>query len=200
MGGSGLRSGIVTREEIEKVYGLLMYENMLVCRICEETGLRVGDVLAIKTEDLKQRMTVRESKTGKPKRVRFRNELYSAIKRNAGTVYVFEGRTDIQKHRTRQAVWKDLKRASLALRMPRDFSVHGLRKMYAVQLSEAGYSADEVQKALNHSDLAITLLYLMAAHIGQKKRVNTPRRRPRRAGRKIEPAKTKNVSPKKNEP
>ena len=77
------------------------------------TGLRVGDVLKLTTEQVKrQRFTVRESKTGKTRRVYLPAKLQLQLLAQAGRLYAFEGRTDWRKHRTRQAVWKDTVRCA----------------------------------------------------------------------------------------
>lgn len=89
------------------------------------TGLRISDVLSIETDKLRDkngelgnrnRITVRELKTGKNRRVYLPNELLEKMIRIAGKYYVFEGRINPKKHRTRQAVAKDMKRARQILR------------------------------------------------------------------------------------
>lgn len=65
------------------------------------TGLRISDVLSIETDKLRDkngelgnrnRITVRELKTGKNRRVYLPNELLEKMIRIAGKYYVFEGR------------------------------------------------------------------------------------------------------------
>ena len=58
------------------VLAAMMPENRLVMETCIATGLRASDVLNLRTERLRQRMTVRELKTGKTRRVYFPRELY----------------------------------------------------------------------------------------------------------------------------
>lgn len=75
---------------------------------------------------------------------------------------MFEGRDDITRHRTRQAVWADLKRARKALRLKQNVAPHSARKGYAVDLLQRGGELDKVQRALNHSHESDTLIYALA--------------------------------------
>lgn len=179
-GGDLMRTDYISPGDLEAVFRALTPENELVLRVCEETGIRVGDALSLRTDDLKERMTIVESKTGKRRRIRFRRALLDALKSNAGGVYVFEGRLDATKHRTRQAVWKDIKRAAKAFRITQNVGPHSVRKLYAVELAKRGYELDEIQKRLNHDSAAVTALYLMAGLIATDTRPKLgPKRRAR---------------------
>lgn len=75
----------------------------------------------------------------------------------------FSGRTSPHKHRTRQAVWKDVKRAAKAFRLPQNVGVHSFRKVYAVdQLKKGKGNLGKVQRALNHADVSTTMIYAMS--------------------------------------
>ena len=50
--------------EVEHVLAALTPSNRLVVRVSLHTGLRVSDVLALRTEQLKPSFWVKESKTG----------------------------------------------------------------------------------------------------------------------------------------
>ena len=43
--------------------------NRLVCRVCVDTGLRVGDVVSLRTAQLARQFWITEQKTGKRRRV-----------------------------------------------------------------------------------------------------------------------------------
>lgn len=164
-----LRVEWLTREEIDTALRLLTPANRLVMEVSISTGLRVGDVLALRSDRLRQRMTVRESKTGKSRRVTIPAALYDKVAAQAGAVWVFEGALDRNRHRTRQAVWKDLKRAAKAARIRVNAGPHSARKIYAVELyRRKGIKA--AQAALNHDDQAVTLLYALADQL----RLNGP--------------------------
>lgn len=151
------------RREMEHVFAALTPPNRLVCRVAVHTGLRVGDVLKIPTEKLGTQFWITEQKTGKRRRVNLPRELVEDIKAQAGPEWAFPGARDPAKHRTRQTVWADVKRAAKAFRMPQNVGVHSLRKRYAVeQLERTGGNFAKVQRLLNHADMATTMIYAMS--------------------------------------
>lgn len=166
-----MRTDYIRREQAEHLLSALMPQNRLALEVSLSTGLRLGDVLNIKTCQLKQRMSVVESKTGKRKTVRLSNELLDELLRRSGNIYAFEHRTDPRKHRTRQAVWKDLKRASKLFRLPSALNVapHSMRKIYAVGKFKRTCNIKDVQALLNHSNEAVTWLYVNAELLAQRK-------------------------------
>jgi integrase len=157
-------------KELEHVYAALMPANALVCKVAAETGLRIGDVLSLRTEDLKPQMWITEHKTGKRRRINFRKATLDAMRKSAGEQWVFESPMDASKHRTRQAIWKDVRRAAVAFRLPQHVSPHSLRKKWAVeQYHKHGGDLQAVQKAMCHSSPAITMIYAMADQLYQSK-------------------------------
>lgn len=166
-------SEYVPKEELGHVYAALMPANRLACQVSEVTGLRISDVLALRTAQLSkgQRFTVREAKTNKSRRVLIPRRLYSALLAQAGEIWVFPGARDPQKHRTRQAVWADIKRAAKAFRLPQSVTPHSLRKVYAVGEWERTGDLAKVGKALNHEPThpETTMLYAMAAELYRRK-------------------------------
>lgn len=194
--------------ELGHVLAALTPSNALVMRVCLHTGLRLGDVLALRTDDLfprpehhagrtrgtppaahqaadggargraaKNRATtdappdeqpprlqfwICEQKTGKRRRVNLTRALADEMAANAGEIWIFEGASDPTKHRTRQAVWADVKRAAKAFRLPQNVAPHSVRKVYAVDLLRKYHDVRRVQRALNHSNPAVTMIYAMA--------------------------------------
>jgi len=144
--------------------------NRIVCQVCLHTGLRVGDVLALKTAQLGRQFWVTEAKTGKRRRVNLTDELLTQIRAQAGKVWAFPSPRDRAKPRTRQAVWADVKRAAKAFRLRQNVAPHSFRKVYAVELMRRCGDAKQVQRALNHSDYATTMIYIMAAELLEAKR------------------------------
>ena len=155
---------------------LLTPPNRLACQLALHTGLRINDVLSLRTEQLRPRLTVREAKTGKGRRITIPSKLLANIREQAGETWAFPGR-DPERHRTRQAVWSDIKRAQKALRLPNNIGPHSLRKTYAVRQYAKSGDLGKVQAALNHSDVAVTVLYAMADHLTQQRRKSGTKRR-----------------------
>lgn len=174
-----MKTEYLLNREVELVLAALTPENRLVMRTALATGLRVGDVLALKTTQLKPHFWVTESKTGKRRQVGLPEPLLSDIKKAAGEIWAFPGRNG-KKPRTRQAVWKDVKRAAEAFRIPQNVGPHSARKVYAVELMAKYGDIDRVQKALNHSSPTVTLIYAMADKALEAKN----KRRRARAGRR----------------
>jgi integrase len=151
-------------EQVEKVLSLLTPVNRVVMRVALHTGLRISDVLSLKKSDIDkgQQFWITESKTGKRKRIALTADLLRDMQSVCGSFWVFENRTDRAKHRSRQAVWRDVKRAERALRLPQNIGTHSARKVYAVRLMEEYGSIPKVQKALNHDRDSTTMIYAMA--------------------------------------
>lgn len=166
------------QREIDKVLSVLTPQNALVMRVALHTGLRVGDVLSLKTEKLCSRFWITEAKTGKRRQIGLPQPLLDDLKKQAGKTWVFPG-VNPSKHRTRQAVWKDVKRAAIAFRLPQNVAPHSFRKAYAVDLLAKYGDIEKVQRALNHSSISVTLIYAMA----DKQLESKSNRRRKAAGR-----------------
>lgn len=161
-----MRTEYIHKQEMQHILAALMPPNRLAMELSLATGLRITDVLTIKTEAVQaakdRRLTVRESKTGKLRRVTLPVELYQRALSLAGKLYVFEHRLDWRKHRTRQAVFKDMKRAAELFRVNVNVAPHSARKVYAVEAMRRTGDLKRVQALLNHSSEGVTLLYAMA--------------------------------------
>lgn len=159
-----MRSEYIFREEMKHVLAALSPENRLACEISLATGMRIGDVLKITRKQAEQgRFTYYESKTGKARRVRLPVELQQRCNLyHRGSLFVFPSRLNAKKTRTRQAVYKDLRRAADLFRIKQHISPHSMRKIYAVDQYHKTGDLKRVQSLLNHDHEATTMLYAMA--------------------------------------
>lgn len=176
------RTDYIYQRQLDRVLGLLMPGNSLVVRVQLHTGLRVGDVLRL-TFPLRNQMWLTEGKTGKRRHIGLPQQLIDAIAadavqyipqqmrryiwetppRGVAPLWAFPSPRGYKKHRTRQAVWKDIKRAAHACRLGQNVGTHSARKVYAVgELQRRHGDIEGVRRALNHSDSSITMLYAMA--------------------------------------
>lgn len=156
-----MKTEYLLNREVDLVLAMLTERNALIMRTALHTGLRVGDVLALRTAQLAPRFWVTESKTGKRRQIGLPEPLLGDIKKQAGQEWAFESpRTG--RPQTRQAVWKDVKRAAHALRLPQNVGPHSARKVYAVELLAKYGDIERVRRALNHSSQAITFIYALA--------------------------------------
>lgn len=167
-----MRTQWIPKGEMEHILSALFPENRLACEISLATGLRINDVLALTPQKVrKQRFTIREEKTGKTRSIRLPSELVERCLACSGQHYIFEGRLNGKKHRTRQAVYKDLKRVAVAFNLKKNIAPHSLRKSFAVyEFQKNGGNLKRVQKLLNHDSEAVTMLYAMANIIDNRKR------------------------------
>ena len=150
-----MRAEWAPKETLELLLTAMMPANRLAIRASMATGLRIGDVLAFKTAQVKLR------------RVYLPAKLCEDILAQAGRIWAFEGRSDAKKHRTRDAVYKDLRRVATLYRVDgkklvEHISPHSARKVYAVEAYQKTGSLRKVQELLNHEDEAVTMLYALA--------------------------------------
>lgn len=164
-----MRTKAIAEDSLNAILRALTRPNRLACMVSLYTGLRISDVLNIKTEQLRQeRFSVVEMKTGKRRRLRLPQQLRLDCLRISGKVYAFPNRLTEVKPRTRQAVWKDLHRVARLFGLKGGIAAHSFRKTYAVTLRKQGLSPARISKALNHSDPCITALYMYADELALK--------------------------------
>jgi integrase len=163
-------SDFVEKDVLGHVLYALTLHNRLACRVALETGLRIDDVLSLPSVCLQTKsFTVCESKTKKKKKCRLSEGLRRDLRDICGEVYIFEHRTDPNRHRTRQAVYKDIKRASKLFRVKRNLTPHSMRKAYAVDLMRKYGDIEKVAEALNHDKThrLTTMLYALSDIISE---------------------------------
>lgn len=160
-----MRSDFVERDILGHLLFALTDSNRLACMVSLETGLRIDDVLSLPASILNHNsFTVIEKKTGKKKRCRLSKGLRQQLVNRSGKFFVFPHRYDEHRHRTRQAVNADLKRAARLFRVKMNVTPHSMRKAYAVDLMRRYGDLGRVSAALNHdpSQATTTLIYALA--------------------------------------
>ena len=159
-----MKSDYMKPQNYNKLFVFMTYENVLALRVSLETGLRIGDVLKMRPDDLRGRtITYTASKTGKKGRAVITLDLAKRLKAVAGESYIFPKLGKPDQHRTRQAVWKDVRKAADALRAAgaiadENVTPHSARKTFAVEDAER-YGIKHTQKALQHRNKSMTQLY-----------------------------------------
>lgn len=173
--GIKIRTDYIKTDSIGALLWALQPANSLVCKVALETGWRVDDILSLKTEQLikcrskkRHTLTIIESKTNKKSTRVLPLVLLNQLIEQSGRIYVFEGRDDYRKHRTRQAVYLDLKKVAKRFNIKLNLSPHSLRKNYAVYLRNSGKSLDEIQKILNHDRKITTIIYALSDELTEK--------------------------------
>jgi integrase len=176
-----MRSEYLSPEEIWCISQLLTTPNATAVKVLLHTGLRVGDVLTMKKSDVKRQFWITEQKTGKRRRVNLPDSLIAEImaQTEEGNPWAFPGRKP-GTHRTRQALWWDLKRAAKAFRIPANATPHSLRKSFAVNKLAKSGDLETVRRSLGHSDSFVTMIYAMADAMRENKVLSgSPPKRPR---------------------
>ena len=156
-----MRSEYLNPELYVELYSVMQRPNVNALRVSLETGLRIDDVLNLTPDQVRaDKLRYTAKKTGKPGVARLSKQLRSELLRQSSDLWCFPGKKAGQ-HRTRQTVYKDLKKACKLLGVEGQISPHSARKTFAVELRKrSGVGA--VQRALQHSDVETTNLYAFA--------------------------------------
>lgn len=181
-----MKTDYIALDRMKGILNGLMPDNRDCLLLSMYTGLRISDVLALRWErcsalQVGQLLTLTAMKTGKSVNVLISPPVFEILKRRGAGLHqkgwVFPGRTqgttsaqsgpETSAHRTRQAVWKDLKRCARLYRcegrkLRENLGPHSCRKVFAVSLYRETKSLEVVRRALGHSDLAVTLVYALA--------------------------------------
>ena len=194
-----MKTDYICLDRMKELLSALMPDNRDALLISMYTGLRISDVLRLRWEKCSSLrpgmlLSLVAMKTGKRTNVMISPPVYDVLKRRGAgqfqTGWVFPGRTrgttspdggpGSSMPRTRQAVWKDLKRCARLYRcdgrkLRENVGPHSCRKLFAVSLYRETKSLEVVRRALGHSDLAVTLLYAMADELTARDRSVSPR-------------------------
>lgn len=146
------------------------HRNRLALRIMLNTGLRPGEVVALKRDhvDLNEcRIVVREGKGAKDRTVWFntglRDRIGSYLDRDdlPDSEYLFATRTGrpMDTSQLRKTVSKAVKRAGEVVSEPEKVSPHTFRHSYATELYRQTGNLRVVQENLGHQDIRTTQIY-----------------------------------------
>lgn len=185
-----MRTDYIPEQTFQRLLECLMPENSLVLRLMMDCGMRITDALTRKRQEFSgmaeagasRVLVYQEQKTKKLRTIWIPPDLLHDLldRPDRGSPWLFPGR-DPSKHRTRQAVWKDLHRTAKLWRvngekLHRTIGTHTARKIYAVKLfheqEELGKfePLEYVRVDMNHKDPAVTYLYALADKISERKR------------------------------
>ena len=157
-----MKSRYLSPGEVESLRSVLSYEEWLPLWVSLETGLRVGDVVALRKSNIKpDGIHYKAQKTGKNGIAPISDKLYRALSSRRGK-WLFPSPKNINQHITRQAVWSRVKKGAKNANIDLDgASPHAMRKSFAVELyRDKGFKA--VQSALQHRNGATTEIYSFA--------------------------------------
>lgn len=156
-----MRTDYLNPQLYNKLYSCMTYDNVLALRVSLETGLRIDDVLSLRASQLVRRTICGTAeKTDKPYKKTISADLakrLAALTPNKGG-YIFAHRLDPMKHRTRQAVWANMKKAAALMGVKMNAAPHSARKTYAVEMFR-DKGLEQTQRELQHDRISTTMLY-----------------------------------------
>jgi len=169
----------LTVEDINKLLNIATtnaneYRNKAMVELLYATGLRVSELINLKTSDVNINMSiVRCISKGNKERIipigdfaiesisEYCNNYREALMKNKNTDYLFLSNRGTKI--TRQGFFKILKKLAKEQGVNKDFSPHTLRHSFATHLLEYGADLRSIQEMLGHSDISTTQIY---THIG----------------------------------
>lgn len=156
-----MRTDYLNPQLYNRLYACMTYENVLALRVSLETGLRIDDVLSLRAAQIVRRTICGTAeKTDKPYKKTISADLakrLAALTPNKGG-YIFPHRLDSMRHRTRQAVWNNMKMAAHRLGVELNAAPHSARKTYAVEMFK-DKGLEQTQRELQHDRISTTMLY-----------------------------------------
>lgn len=154
------------REKFELLLKARSQRDYILWLVGTNTGLRIGDILKLKVEDVKGAfINLTEQKTRKKKAIKINKKLKDAIKgyikgmKNNQTL--FPSRHGVNRPMSVRRCQQIIKALAEKLGIEENISTHSLRKTFAYNLYKVtGNNIGLVMEALNHSKEIITLRYL----------------------------------------
>lgn len=136
-------------------------DNLLL--VAELTGMRIGDVVKIRVEDLdSDGVRYTAEKTGKTGRAPLPCALIRSLRKQACDGWCFPSPYKRGQHITRQAAWARIKKAADRAGVePAGISPHSLRKVYGVKKYQSE-GMEAARRALQHSDARVTEIYALS--------------------------------------
>lgn len=135
-------------------------------------GLRCGDLLKLKVEDVRSMkigdcLTIKEGKTGKHNVLVINKTVHRALRESIALrqpvhgEYLFKSRKGNNRPITVQAVNRMVKSWCKAVNLKGSFGAHTLRKTFGyVQRTVHGVGFELIARRFNHSNPAVTMRYL----------------------------------------
>lgn len=163
-----MRSKFISDAYISLLEAQLKREYWLPLEVARQTGLRIGDVVALQRSNLNgTTISYVAEKTGKAGTAEITAELAAELRsrRRGRSKWLFPSPKKKGQHLTRQAVWARVKKACERLGAPPDgVSPHSMRKAYAVELYRRE-GLEAARRALQHDRTETTELYVMSDYL-----------------------------------
>lgn len=152
-GGRLMRTRAITPKELRQLLHNLTDPVRLAVMIAADTGLRVSDILAIRSAKLNQTMHVIERKTGKQRTVTLSRKTLATAKE-----YARHGEENLI-NCDRSTIYRQIRKIADLFGWTH-VSMHSIRKYYARRF-HAAHGLRATQRELQHEYLSTTLLYIV---------------------------------------
>lgn len=129
------------------------------------SGLRVSDILKLRVRDVrgKNRIIIREKKTGKERRFPLNRELRKRLLQYVEPMkdyeFLFKSRQGYNKPISRQQAWKIISNAGKSFGLE-SIGTHTMRKTFGYHMYQQTHDIVTIQQILNHSTQDYTLRYI----------------------------------------
>lgn len=136
------------------------------------SGLRISDLLRLRVSDvldergkIRDRISIRERKTGKVKDFPLSESSIKATKEYLGTMHIYPQQVLFPSRKgygpiTRQQAYRILNEAARSIGIKEKIGTHSLRKTFGYHAYQSGIDITIIQKLLNHSSPSVTLAYI----------------------------------------
>lgn len=145
-----------------------------ILHVMYSTGIRRGELLALKVADIdssRMVINIRQGKGKKDRQVllhpRILNLLRDYYRYYRPTTYMFEGFERAKKY-SETSLSKIVKKAAKNAGITKSISVHTLRHCFATHMLEKGVNLKIIQQLMGHSSIKTTTIYLSLVNIDYK--------------------------------
>lgn len=171
---------VLSEKEVFRLFAAIKnLKHKAILLLTYSSGLRVGEVVRLKIQDIdadRKTLRIRQGK-GKKDRYTLLSEVALDVLRQYYTEFrprqwLFEGQ-DPRKHLTERSVQKVFEKALVTAKIMKNVSVHSLRHSFATHLLEGGTDLRYIQELLGHKSSRTTERY---THVSRKdfRRIQSP--------------------------
>jgi len=171
---------VLSREEVFKILSSVVnIKHRAILMITYSAGLRVGEVVRLKVEDIDTERKMIHVRGAKGRKDRYTilsdvaiETLNLYLKSYQPKIWLFHGKNE-NSHLTVRSVEKIFDNAVKSAGVTKDVSIHSLRHSFATHLLESGVDLRYIQELLGHKSSKTTEIY---THVSNKdlSRIQSP--------------------------
>lgn len=143
----------------------------LICKVIANTGVRVSELISLKTNDIQKGYTDIVGKGGKSRRIYFPQALLEEIKEDCGNIYLVENRfgKQISISGVRQLLISTSKKTGIPKEV---MHPHSFRHFFAKQFLKNKNDISLLGDLLGHSNISTTAIYTRMTSEEQQKEID----------------------------